>query len=271
MEKEEDTVVEEVVEDTTNKEEVVVENIPKPRFDEVINERNYFKERSSRAEVIEEENTRLREELLKFVQSQQTVANAPKEDLLELRKSMADALVEGRTDDAIRYQEQLEVIRDNQNKVLFEARLKELESEVTNKVTTQYEEKAFDKELKKTLKEHPEFDPNSSSYNSSLTNKVADRMETYHMSGKYSKRDALAQALEDTLEPKRSLDFKDKTKEQREANVSDITNIPPKMTTESNKSHLATDVDVSKMTDAEFRKLMKDPEEFKRLAGYKTA
>ena len=254
----------EVVEDTN---EVVVEDkpndIPEARFKEVIGERNASRDEALRYQG---ENAQLRNQLQELMSKPVAVVeDTPKQtDIDELRRAFVEATIEGETDKALRMQERLDSINAANTQATMNKTIAAMREDVVKQVTTKNDTDTYNRLIKETVTSNPALDQNSTTYDAGLTEQVNQLTQGFYNSG-MSMTDALVRAVDLSIQPNKPALG---NIEQRKSNIAEEQNRPPKMKTDSNKVHMDGAVDISKMSDGQFREFMQDDEAFKKAAGY---
>lgn len=232
--------------------------VPEARVGELVAQRNQEREANIR---YQNENAQLREQLMELMTPPpKTEAQV---DIDALRKDLIDATVEGETEKALRLQERLESINLAKIETTIQKTMASMREDVVKEVTTKNDQSTYNSLIKKAVQDNSELDKNATNYNADLTERVNQLTQGFYNSG-MGMTEALSKALDLSIEVKpKGLGI-----EQRKSNIAEEQNRPPALKTEANKAHLDDAVDISKMSDNQFREFMKDDEAFKKAAGY---
>lgn len=185
----------------------------------------------------------------------------------ELYSNLKDAVDEGRGEDVATIQRQIA----DADRANMEAYMKEQMSssgqQVAQQVTEQQQEAEFQRELKQTLADHPEFDDNTQEYDKPLANRVMRLMRGFHVAGA-NKVDAMREAIEVAgVTRKASFGNVDRGADERTKNARQSRQQAPDMTTIGNQAHVESTVDVSNMNRKQWAEFRKDSAALKKARG----
>ena len=230
-------------------------------------------------EVVSERNSardgeRLAREKAEWLQDQLNqrgeapVEQAPAEvDTVDLYNKLKDAVDEGRGEDVANIQRKINAADRASMEAMMESRLKDSGQQVAKQVTDEQAESEFQRELKQTLADHPEFNDNKPEYDAALAGRVMRLMRGFHASGT-NKVDAMREAIEVAgVTKKASFGDVDRGAGERTKNAKQSREQAPDMTTIGNRAHVESTVDVKDMNRKRFEEFKKDDAAYKKARG----
>ena len=237
---------------------------PPHRLGEVTSERN---DARRAAELANDKATWLQDQLNQSRAAPAAEESPPEINTDELYNSLKDAVDEGRGEDVASIQRQISAADSANMKAYMKEQMSDSGKQVAQQVGAQQQEAEFQRELKQTLADHPEFDDNTQEYDKPLAARVMRLMRGFHADGA-NKVDAMREAIEVAgVTKKKSFGDIDRAAGERTKNARQSREQAPDMTTVGNRAHVESTVDVSKMTRKQFREFQKDSVAMKKARG----